>query len=491
MFWELPQEVFDMIVRHLAGNDLDALSRVSRSLHAALAATIWTGIHVDLDGSDGPIYGSRLHCGNVTRCANIFRRPSAATRHATRLTFRCGFDSFRSWKAPCPHGPRPGTGASWQPAVRWWDERGQRCFNTVIVGATSIVKSLGENQLHAFSWDIGACVTSELIEELGRQHLHLQSLQLATDYKCPGAPEDERRMIDLSPFQHLRRICWTAPAPHHIQALADAIQNNRHHLEELDLDLHDGVYLEAAMAEEYGWVDDRDILIDILSARNRPSSQPVFPSLRVLRLRSAPFDSESTSQGLYRAIDFGALESLSLLDCRRSEQFLAMLRESPTRINLKSLEIQTSTHTGAEVGRFVGSFEGLVDLFMSVGVSILRPPQEDLWHCLSSHRATLKRLVYHKTILLDWVFGPEGIASLEVVAVGDFAHGRNGTYLHNIFVCRRGDSSCWESGCRAYEVFDARDTEHKHEWAALVHPHRSFLEACPGGSFLPQKRYAF
>jgi hypothetical protein len=185
-----------------------------------------------------------------------------------------------------------------------------------------------------------------------------------------------------------------------VQALADAIQNNRHHLEELELDLHDVEYLEASMTDDYGWVDDPDILMDILLARNCPSPQSIFPSLRDLRLRGAPLDFESTRKKLYRTIDFGALESLSLRDCEKSGLFLAMLKESPKPINLKSFEIQTRHHTDAEVGRFVGSFEGLVDLFVGAEDSerrLGRPPQDALWDSLRNHRATLKRLVYHKT----------------------------------------------------------------------------------------------
>jgi hypothetical protein len=116
--------------------------------------------------------------------------------------------------------------------------------------------------------------------------------------------------------------------------------------------------------------------------------------------------------------------------------------------------------------------------------------QEDAHVISMSHDSLQESLTPSFRSLLDWLFGPEGIDSPQVVAAGDFAHGRNGTFLHNIFVCRRGDSRSWEPGCRCYEVFDARDTERKHEWAALVQPYWSFLEACPMGPFLPQERYA-
>ncbi|KAK0744635.1 hypothetical protein B0T21DRAFT_389915 [Apiosordaria backusii] len=73
---------------------------------------------------------------------------------------------------------------------------------------------------------------------------------------------------------------------------------------------------------------------------------------------------------------------------------------------------------------------------------------------------------------LDWAFGPTGIISLEVVAFGDFAHGRNGWALHNLFVCR-------SSLDKKYRVFDARDRANEHEWIDTRHKYRNFLESCP------------
>lgn len=74
---------------------------------------------------------------------------------------------------------------------------------------------------------------------------------------------------------------------------------------------------------------------------------------------------------------------------------------------------------------------------------------------------------------LDWIFGPRGISSLEVVAFGDFAHGRNGWALHNLFVCRQPG--------KRYRVFDARDKINRHEWIDTAHKYKSFLESCPIG----------
>jgi hypothetical protein len=60
---------------------------------------------------------------------------------------------------------------------------------------------------------------------------------------------------------------------------------------------------------------------------------------------------------------------------------------------------------------------------------------------------------------------------LQVIACGDFAYGRNGRLLHNIFVCRNEQGA--RGGDRVYRVFDARDEERRHDgsgsrWCALI-----------------------
>lgn len=74
--------------------------------------------------------------------------------------------------------------------------------------------------------------------------------------------------------------------------------------------------------------------------------------------------------------------------------------------------------------------------------------------------------------LLEWEFGPDGILSLQVVAFGDFAHGRNSEMLRKLFICR--DMEGWDNGDPPYQIFDARDEEQKHNWIALVRPHPAF-----------------
>ncbi|KAJ4294694.1 hypothetical protein N0V88_004924 [Collariella sp. IMI 366227] len=199
-------------------------------------------------------------------------------------------------------------------------------------------------------------------------------------------------------------------------------------------------------------------------------------------------------------------------------------------INLKYLEIKYLDYSrgDAELTQFVGSFTGLETLLQTLLEPFARKSslrllhlrqtgsdkmrgdtccralgfepasqndsygwevEKDIWEVTDQVLAVRVKSVSHDLLqdilkqpfrrLLDWAFGPDGIPSLEVVAAGDFAHGRNGYSLHNIFVCKNSKSK--EAGGCGYRVFDARDEEHRHEWQALVMPFQQALEACPVG----------
>lgn len=492
-----------------------------------------------------------------------------------------------------------------------------------------------------------------MIKALATRHPRLTSLRLTTDCTCPGPPGDEPGVVDLTTFRHLKRISWKGLAPYNARQLRDAIRKNRHHLEEVELDLHN-IYPDIPAilppgVEEWDYFYGREVpedtrfRDDILSMKPRPSPLGFsFPSLRVLRLRLTPLDLGNIRRTICQAINFAALESLTLWHCAGWQSFLACVRESTLGkpIQLRTLEVKCdeknswSDRTGViEIGNLLGSFGGLVDLFVSVSDSAFEDPGTTLWYALHHHHTTLRRLVIHwrapfgygaryvrdsmvlglpradptyeplsrlelecfglccdpdvlvrpslflfplarsrlngqltdrisitqpsllrpftfkSTLkifhlrqtgadlnrgeecraldlprvdepgcepqelhrvttlypleydtledalqdsfraLLNWVFGPDGIASLELVAFGDFGQGRNNLYLHNLFVCRtKGDA---DNGGLPYRVFDARDREHEHEWAAIVRPHWSFLGACPVGSFQSDAYYHF
>ncbi|KAM5357024.1 hypothetical protein ACJZ2D_016690 [Fusarium nematophilum] len=68
----------------------------------------------------------------------------------------------------------------------------------------------------------------------------------------------------------------------------------------------------------------------------------------------------------------------------------------------------------------------------------------------------------------EWVFGPQGIASLDIVAFGDFAHGGRVT-RNNLLLCRDAD------GTSNFRLLD----EYGREWKEVRDKYRTAMEACP------------
>lgn len=66
-----------------------------------------------------------------------------------------------------------------------------------------------------------------------------------------------------------------------------------------------------------------------------------------------------------------------------------------------------------------------------------------------------------------WIFSPQGVASLQIVAFGDFAHGR--FYQESIMLCRDPDSPM------NFRGFDVHSTECKR----ILDEHRDVLGSCP------------
>ncbi|KAF4458632.1 Alcohol acetyltransferase [Fusarium albosuccineum] len=77
-------------------------------------------------------------------------------------------------------------------------------------------------------------------------------------------------------------------------------------------------------------------------------------------------------------------------------------------------------------------------------------------------------LRYEFSPLAKWAFGRQGLASLELIVFGDFAHdSRNGWY--NFMLCRSSD------GPRNFRCL----AKESYEWRAVVEEYRSLLESCP------------
>ena len=261
------------------------------------------------------------------------------------------------------------------------------------------------------SWDLATCIPPAVIKALATRHPRLTSLRFTTDCTCPSPPGDEPGFVDLTPFQHLKRISWKGLAPYNARELRAAIRRNQHHLEELELDLHniypkipfdpDSWAAGTACFFPYFFPEEERFRDDILSMRPYRSLEPAFPLLRVFRLRLAPLDLGNTQRTLCRVIDFAALESLTLCYCSGWGEFLLAIRESMAgrTIKLRILEVKCDEENSGPgiiaVGNFLSSFEGLVDLFVGISDSVFGDPGTTVWYALRRHHTTLRRLVIH------------------------------------------------------------------------------------------------
>ena len=258
-------------------------------------------------------------------------------------------------------------------------------------------------------WDLTTCVPPAIVKALAEHHPRLTSLGLTTDCICPGPPGAEPGVVNLAPFQNLKRISWKGLPPYNACQLREAIRRNQHHLEELELDLHN-IYSGSplhphrlgGLASAHFLPEDKRFRDDILSMRPYRSLEPAFPALRTLRLRVTPLDLNNTSNAFCRVINFAALESLTLCHCSGWESFLRVVRKSMVgkSIKLRTLEVKCNEYNqGAgirEVSQLLCSFRGLVDLFVSVTNRLGSPnPGPRPWYALQHHRTTLKRLVIH------------------------------------------------------------------------------------------------
>lgn len=81
-----------------------------------------------------------------------------------------------------------------------------------------------------------------------------------------------------------------------------------------------------------------------------------------------------------------------------------------------------------------------------------------------------------------WAFGPEGIPSLEVLALGDFSH--DDRYEAQRFLVRRRDplkESQAPSACLDFVPIELTDLD---TWGGFLGNGARFLAACPGGGLM-------
>lgn len=79
----------------------------------------------------------------------------------------------------------------------------------------------------------------------------------------------------------------------------------------------------------------------------------------------------------------------------------------------------------------------------------------------------------------NWVFGPRGLPNLQVIALGDFSHGRGSNGQDNMFLVRGNSSSPSLAGRTDNFAIFWLGEKRSQDWAELVDRNQHVLEACP------------
>ncbi|KAJ3455399.1 hypothetical protein MRS44_013999 [Fusarium solani] len=470
---KLPVEILNMIIgyveyfpltldNHLVTIDKDrkSLTEVSRIIRDVALPKFWHSVDVR---PTGPFSLHKLP-------QNL--PPTIPWKYVRHLHFKIDF--HKPWWADCPHNASYTEDDIWaeiesdsdldapdDDAIRsdYSPYEGfsnhSRHFEHLAFAAGLIVNEIGDNRLDTFSWDLETCIPEAILGPQGiittRQRL-LRALSIITDPDChdkPTIPATQGSAIDLSNFRKLKSLRWRAPRSEDAPTLLSALSRNRRHLERLELDLgqcdddEDG----HPSSQQESIIHDSAFLRKLLRIQPTPS-MPMFPELRELLLLST-----TIGPGLARGLDFDTLVTLRFRDCHGLPGFFATLVELRVQPKIKAFEIYSSaefTNFGSEeeelkdaVMRFLGSFNGLVDLDLrltsgpwfpkptnieetdSTGVlygaqdwgSQLR--KESVSGDISS--PSTYRLQNDFCDLIEWAFGPQGIRSLRTIAVGDFS----------------------------------------------------------------------
>ncbi|KAK3300725.1 uncharacterized protein B0H64DRAFT_21776 [Chaetomium fimeti] len=414
----LPTELFIRIIKQLKKADLKSLSLVSKKCYFVVAEPLWESAIIK------PLSERQLHQINAGDL------PQARFQLARQLHFRSDFRLVL--KDRCPHhkdakgddGPTPSKiddedelhVGSRPEAGEDGDKHPQR-FHHLAQQAKLALERLQHDQLLGFSWDLGACVPSDVLGPRGTISLNnpsLRSLTLTTDPGCqtPGAPDSD---IDLSALCKLQSLRWRGPGVRHLDTLSLAIENNSGRLQRLELDFIRWGSLERDMMElkKTNLLEAREWCANNIFGLARQSPQPILSAIRELSLAGMPL-----SDGMARTINLDTLVSLKLRECKNWVGFLEGIIHLGVPIRLKALELRDSravTQRDAPVtlNRFLNAFDGLEELFVSYWNSSRRTyvgywhhASLGIWSGANHHRATLKRLGYHRR-WTEWAC-PEG-----------------------------------------------------------------------------------
>ncbi|RWA06614.1 hypothetical protein EKO27_g8502 [Xylaria grammica] len=326
--------------------------------------------------------------------------------------------------------------------------------------------------------------------------------QLLTPWGDGGGTE-----IDLSSFHQLRSLGWKAPSAKNLEALSVALRSNSIHLQEFDLDFVDLDVSRASVGED-GDDDYEGGSYDLgaILGMDERSPRPYFPELRVLSLTQVPI-----TPSMMAIADFSTLASLTLRRCPGSAELLGHIAEQTITINLQRLEFQSWDYSPLEsicIRELIPGFAGLEELFI-----LENGPQDTvgLWDNIATNHATLRKFVYHQITsdlddegsnyfkefrdvqdlgillfnrdmmdqaealrglrscfrqFLEWVFGLNGLPSLQVVVFGDFAMS---DVRYTVIACRDTNEST------SFQIISPSHPKMR----TILSEYRDVLRACP------------
>lgn len=382
MLTKLPVEIIDMVAQSLTNkSDLKSLALVCRTVHHAVQRVLWNSLDLSPSMED--------ELWNF-KPKQIFDKNLPTFKYTTEINFNSTFREKHGER--CPH---------YRDQESTFDCEGgaNSRFNCLTRTAESIVEIIPAGRLQTFTWGLGTCLPKSLLGRQGilaRQQSQIRSLSLTTAGDCMIWDE-----IDLSAFCQLKSLCWKGPRHDNLDPIAVAIRNNRESLSHLELDFVDWPRLRdqisgldadstAAVCKDFfGKV--------ILSMDDVLPEKPLFSAIVSLSLSSVPLQGRTV-----HAFDLQTLQSLTLRNCPGWHLFLAEIAHLESPLYLKTFEMyhlrsrdeQVSAAEHDALHRFIRSFEGLEDLFLSLERSL---NTLELWNkVVKHHGATLTRFVHHQ-----------------------------------------------------------------------------------------------
>ncbi|KAH8650229.1 hypothetical protein BGZ60DRAFT_569554 [Tricladium varicosporioides] len=273
------------------------------------------------------------------------------------------------------------------------DSARQPRFEKLATSLMPLFDQLREESLRSFSWEMGTCIPSQIMGELGciqNKQSSVETISLITGGSCSINTASDNS-IDLSLFYSLRDISWTGlRSLQEFGTLSCALKNNSKHLKKLRLDFVN--WSEEDLDEDEYDNAGNFFAIQVLKLVAGPC-EIMFPALATLSLSAVSL--ENMGKGLAHAFNLSRLSSLTLRHCPGSEEFLNAVIDSGQTIQLSSLEVACGLYDDdvalcAALSTLIKSFQGLRDLFITLPAPV---PTLGLRRSMAHHKSTLARFV--------------------------------------------------------------------------------------------------